>query len=192
MDKNIGLYFGSFNPVHVGHLALANFIVENTSLDEIWFIVSPQNPYKNATELCNASHRVNMLRLSISQYTKFKVCDIELKLATPSYTYATMRELRKTHPEHRFTIIIGSDNLPHLRRWKNAEEIITHHSFIVYPRPLHPINPQDLSDQIQVFKAPVFDIDSTSIRKGIRNGKDYRFLVPQEVFQYITDNHLFL
>ncbi|MGQ1783564.1 MULTISPECIES: nicotinate (nicotinamide) nucleotide adenylyltransferase [unclassified Saccharicrinis] len=189
--NNIGLYYGSFNPVHIGHLALANFIVENSALDEIWFVVSPQNPYKEASELAEAKHRVRMLELSIKDYTKFKVCSIELNLPTPSYTYATLRELSKLHPHNKFTVIIGGDNLPYLKRWKNAEEILANYSFMVYPRPGYNIDQHDLSDNIQVFYAPVFDIDSTSIRKGIRDGKDYRFLVPHEAFQYLIEKELY-
>ena len=190
--SHIGLYFGSFNPVHVGHLALANFVVENTELEEIWFVVSPQNPYKETAELVDASHRVKMLQLSTHDYPKFKICDIELTLPTPSYTYATMRELSKIAPHTKFTIIMGSDNLPNLKRWKNAQEILTRHSFMVYPRPGYDINKEDLADHIKIFNAPVFDIDSTAIRKGIRDGKDYRFLVPREAFRYITDKQLFI
>ncbi len=190
-NNNIGLYFGSFNPVHVGHLALANFIVENSELDEIWFIVSPQNPYKSLSLLAGASHRVNMLELSIKNYSKFKVCDIELSLPTPSYTYATLRELSNSHPDFNFTIIIGGDNLADLKRWKNTEEILNKYAFLVYPRPGYDINKDELNENINIVYAPVFDIDSTTIRKGISEGKNYSYLIPKEAHNYIINNKLY-
>ena len=189
--SSIGLYFGSFNPVHVGHLALANFIVENTELEEIWFVVSPQNPHKESTELIDATHRVKMLERSTKNYGKFKVCDIELQLPTPSYTYITLRKLSELHPDCSFTIIMGADNLPYLNRWKNTDEILNNYQVMVYPRPGHKVNQEDIKENITIVSAPTFDIDSTSIRKGIKEGKEYRFLIPDTVFDYIRQNSLY-
>ena len=191
-NVNIGLYFGSFNPVHVGHLALANYIVENSILDEIWFIVSPQNPYKSKSDLIEALHRVNMLEASITNYSKFKVCDIELNLPTPSYSYTTLRELSKIHPTYNFTIIMGSDNLKELDRWKNIDEIINNYNILVYPRPGYEIKPDELNQNISSIDAPVFDIDSTTIRKGLKEGKNYPFMIPKEAHQYIYSNNLYI
>lgn len=189
--KHIGLFFGSFNPVHVGHLALANFIAENSTLDEIWFVVSPQNPFKDAKGLLNASHRVKMLELAIKRYHRFKVCDIELKLPTPSYSYKTLQQLGKLHPNKYFTIIMGSDNLATLNRWVNIEEILSKHKVMVYPRPEYEINPNHLTQQIEKIEAPVFNIDSTTIRKGLKVGKNYSFLIPEQTYSYILKEELY-
>ncbi|WP_075590740.1 nicotinate (nicotinamide) nucleotide adenylyltransferase [Labilibacter marinus] len=190
-QASIGLYFGSFNPVHIGHLALANYVVENSHLQEIWFVVSPQNPYKKSSELIEAKHRLRMLELSTQAYANFKVCDIELQLPTPSYTYNTLRELSKLHPDNNFTIIMGADNLPALSRWKNSEEILSNYSFMVYPRPGYEINEDDILENVSVIEAPVFEMDSTSIRKGLKEGKNYPYLIPQEAYKYIIEKKLY-
>ncbi len=189
-NLNIGLYFGSFNPVHVGHLALANYIVENTHLDYIWFVVSPQNPFKKNSDLAKAEYRLKMLKDSVKGYDRFVVCDIELQLPTPSYTYLTLRELSNRY-SHNFTIIMGADNLPYLERWKNASEIIANHSFIVYPRPGYNIKDEYIIGNTTIIDAPVFNIDSSTIRKDISEGKNYRFLIPKEAYLFIQENNLY-
>jgi len=186
-----GLFFGSFNPVHVGHLALANYIIENTDLEEVWFIVSPQNPFKDATDLIEPEHRIKMLKNAIGNYPHFKINEMELKLPTPSYTYKTIGELKKSYPDHTYTIIMGSDNFEHLHRWKNVEYVIETCPIIVYPRPGYEIDYHQLTDTITSIDAPVFNIDSTSIRAGILTGKDYRFLMPLGTMEYITEHNLY-
>lgn len=189
--RNIGLFFGSFNPIHVGHLALSNYIVENTIIEEIWFVVSPQNPFKQSNDLLEAKQRIKLLELSIKKYDKFKVKDIELGLPTPSYSYHTLRELRKINPEVHFTIIMGSDNLENLSKWKNVDEILNQNSVLVYPRTNYPLNKNTLSKSIDTIEAPVFNIDSTTIRKGLKEGKNYCFLIPNKAYKYIVRNHLY-
>jgi nicotinate-nucleotide adenylyltransferase len=160
--EHIALYFGSFNPVHVGHLALANYMAENISVDQIWFVVSPQNPHKESSELIDAVHRIKMLELSIHFYDKFSVCDIELHLPTPSYTYRTLRTLRKNYPDKHFSIILGGDNLQSFNRWKNTEEIIGQCIVYVFPRPGYEVSKSDVKKKhFKVIDAPFFDIDST-------------------------------
>ena len=182
-NKNrIGLFFGSFNPVHVGHLALANFIAENTDLYQIWFILSPQNPFKEENELANTALRMKMLEASVRGYPKFKVCDIELNLPTPSYTYLTLKELEKIYPDFSFTIIMGSDNVQQLHRWNNAEQIAKDYDLMIYPRPGFKIENKHLSLRLEIVQAPVFNINSTTIRQGIKLGKNYEFLVPKEAY----------
>ncbi|WP_068472507.1 nicotinate (nicotinamide) nucleotide adenylyltransferase [Saccharicrinis aurantiacus] len=189
--NNIGLFFGSFNPVHIGHLALANYIVENSNLNEIWFVVSPQNPFKKSNDLIDTKHRITMLELCVNNYSKFKVSAIEQELPSPSYSYVTLRELRKLHPANNFSIIMGSDNLELLMKWKNIDEIIKNHKIIVYPRPGYPIINHDDVPNLDIVEAPVFNIDSTRIRKGILEGKNYSFLVPINAYSYITKNNLY-
>ncbi len=192
-NKNrIGLFFGSFNPVHVGHLALANFIAENTDLYQIWFILSPQNPFKEENDLANTALRMKMLEASVRGYPKFKVCDIELNLPTPSYTYLTLKELEKIYPDFSFTIIMGSDNVQQLHRWNNAEQIAKDYDLMIYPRPGFKIENKHLSLRLEIVEAPVFNIDSTTIRQGIKLGKNYEFLVPKEAYGYIVKNGLYL
>ncbi len=190
--KHIGLFFGSFNPVHVGHLALANYISENSEIDEIWFIVSPQNPFKESEDLILAQHRVEMLKESIDDYEKFKVSDIELNLPTPSYTYNTLIELIKQNPNAEYSIIMGSDNLVTLDKWRNIDKIMELCSIIIYPRPGYPpISPEVVKSNISVIKAPVFDISSTLIREGLLNGKNYSFLIPKKAHDYIVAHGLY-
>lgn len=189
--KRVGLFFGSFNPVHVGHLALANFIAENTDLFEIWFVVSPQNPFKEENELAETSMRLKMLEASIRAYPKFKICDIELNLPTPSYTYLTLKELQKRYPHFNFTLIMGSDNLQQLHRWNNAEQIAQNYDVMIYPRPGFSIENKHLSLKLEIIEAPVFNIDSTTIRQGIKLGKNYEFMVPKEAYDYIVKNGLY-
>ncbi len=189
--KHIGLFFGSFNPVHVGHLALANYIAENSEIDEIWFVVSPQNPFKESDELIDAEHRVNMLQESINQYPRFKVCDIELNLPTPSYTYNTLNKLTELYPNYNFSIIMGSDNLINLNRWRNVDEIMKLCSIKIYPRPEYPILKELITNSISVIDAPVFDISSTLIRKGLSEGKNYSYLIPKKAHDYIVKHGLY-
>ncbi len=189
--KNIGLFFGSFNPVHVGHLALANYIVENSELNEIWFIVSPQNPFKQTEDLIDSAHRVNMLKLSIRDYSSFRVNDIELNLPTPSYTYKTLIKLKEIHPDVRFTLIMGSDNLIKMHLWREIDDIQHQCSLMVYPRPDYPTENKNLNIIPTIINAPLFNIDSTSIRKGLHQGKKYQFLIPEQAYQYIIENKLY-
>lgn len=191
MNNRIGLFFGSFNPVHVGHLALANFIAENTALHQIWFILSPQNPFKQENDLADTGVRIKMLEASLRGYAKFKICDIELNLPTPSYTYLTLKELQKRYPDFSFTIIMGSDNLQHLHRWNHAEQIAKEYDLMIYPRPGFKIENKHLTLRLEVVEAPVFNIDSTSIRQGIKLGKNYEFMVPKEAYGYIVKNGLY-
>ncbi len=190
-QKHIGLFFGSFNPVHVGHLALANFIAENCDINEIWFVVSPQNPFKESTDLIQAEHRVNMLHESIHDYPKFKVCDIELNLPTPSYTYNTLNELIHQNPDVSFTIIMGSDNLIMLEKWRNIDDIMQMCNIFIYPRPGFPVSAELIKNNMTVIEAPVFDISSTLIRDGLSEEKNYSFLVPKKAHDYIVTHGLY-
>lgn len=189
--KNIGLLFGSFNPIHIGHLALANYIIEYSSLDEIWFVVSPQNPFKESDELIDEQLRFKMVELAIGNEPRFNACDIEFEMSRPSYTVNTLSHLQQKFPHQQFSIIMGSDNLQSIKRWKNASEILTTYPIIVYPRPGYLISQMPVNAKIKVYEAPLLDLSSTLIRKGIGEGKKLQFLLPTGVFQFIESRGLY-
>lgn len=191
--QETGLLFGSFNPIHIGHLALANYLLEYTSLDQIWFIVSPQNPFKEQSELEDEQHRLKMVKLAISREERFIASDIEFDMPLPSYTLKTLELLKESHPDHRFSLIIGSDNLLVFPRWHEAEKIIEKFNILVYPRPGY--SPGDaeknILNKVSLIDAPLLDISSTLIRKAFSERKKLPYLVTQEVYDYIIENSLY-
>ena len=189
---NIGLFFGSFNPVHTGHLIIANYMADYTGLDEIWLVVSPQNPFKVNDELLDENARLELLNLAIRDDKRFKAIDVEFHLDRPSYTVNTLSHLRDLHPEHDFTLIIGGDNLQNFHRWKDYQEILKQHKVFVYARagivekPLLSNNPQ-----IKLFEVPLLNISSTYIRESIQAGKSIRYLIPEPVRILINDRNYY-
>lgn len=184
---NIGLYFGSFNPVHVGHLIIANHILNNEDLDEIWFIVSPQNPFKNAAGLLNEQHRLSLVKIAIEGEHKLRASNIEFKMPKPSYTIDTLIILAEKYPLHNFSIILGSDGFQNIEKWKNYKQIINNYDIFIYNRPLFEIK-TDLPKNIKIVSAPLLEISSTQIRKGIKEGKSIRYLVTDDVLKEIELN----
>lgn len=182
---NIGLYFGSFNPIHIGHLAIANYMVEFSDLDEVWFVVSPHNPLKNKNTLLNDYDRLEMVRLAINDFHKFKVSNIEFSLPQPSYTVNTLAHLKEKYPDKTFNLIMGSDNLCNFHKWKNNERIIENHKLYVYPRKNETESQFSNHKNVVLINAPEMEISSTSIREAIKNGKDLRFFLPEKVYQMI-------
>lgn len=180
----VGLYFGSFNPVHVGHLIIANHILNESGLDRLWFVVSPHNPFKAENGLLNEFHRLQLLRVATEEDPRIRVSDIEFSLPRPSYTVTTLAYLEEKYPGHRFSIILGSDSLQNLPKWKNAEVIIKNYPLIVYPRPGFPVQPLP-GAQISVCEAPLLEISSTRIREWIAEGKSVRYLLPEKVLEEI-------
>lgn len=184
----IGLFFGSFNPVHTGHLIIGNFMADYAGLDAIWFVVSPQNPFKSNDALLEESVRLQLLQLAIQKDPRFSACDLEFNLPRPSYTERTLSELRQRYPEHTFTLIIGGDNLQNFHKWKNYEQILDLHSVFVYARvgivemPLLAHHPN-----IRLFEVPLLNISSTYIRETIIAGKSIRYLVPEDVRNEIEE-----
>jgi nicotinate-nucleotide adenylyltransferase len=178
----IGLYFGSFNPVHNAHLIIANYIAENTRLDQVWLVVSPQNPLKPANGLLNEYDRLHLVRLSIEGEKKLRVSDIEFKLPRPSFTIDTLTYLNEKYPEHLFSIIMGSDSFTNIGKWKNHELLLANYKIYIYVRPGFPVAEQALAD-IEIVKAPMLEISSTEIRKMIAANKSIRFWVPDVVFE---------
>lgn len=192
--RKTGLLFGSFNPIHIGHLALANYLLEFVPFDEIWFIVSPQNPFKEQSDLVDAHHRLEMVKLAVSREKRFKASDIEFDMPVPSYTLKTLELLEKSNPDHHFTLIIGSDNLLTFPRWHAAKLILEKFPILVYPRPGYPPEQAEpeILNKVKLKEAPLLDISSTLIRKAFSENKNLPFLVSHEVFDYIISNELYL
>lgn len=186
----IGLYFGSFNPIHVGHLIIASHVADNTDIKQVWLVVSPQNPLKQSLGLLNEYHRLHLTRLAIEGDDRLLVSDVEFKLPRPSYTIDTLTYLKEKYPQHEFSIVMGSDSYNNLSRWKNYGLLIKNHSFIIYKRPGFEV---DLSygGRITVLNAPLLDISATAIRKLIKEGKSIRYLLPNNVAEEILLNRYY-
>lgn len=187
----IGLFFGSFNPVHVGHMVLANYMLEYTDLDKIWFVISPHNPLKKKSSLLDEKHRLQLVNLAIGDNSKIKASDIEFKLPQPSYTVVTLAYLKEKYPEHEFALILGEDNLLNFNKWKNYEEILKHHQLYVYPRPNTEKNEFHNHSQVKLVNAPLIEVSSTEIRKAIQEKKDVRYFMPNAVWEYIKEMHFY-
>ena len=180
----IGLYFGSFNPVHVAHLIIANHILNETDIERIWFVVSPQNPFKKEAGLLNEYHRLHLVRLATEDDTRIKASDIEFTLPKPSYTINTLTYLSEKHPEHSFAVIMVSDSFQNFNNWKNYEAIIKNYPIYVYLRPGFDIRDK-LGADLRILEAPLLQLSATQIRKYIREGKPVRYMVPDKVLEEI-------
>jgi nicotinate-nucleotide adenylyltransferase len=189
--KKTGLFFGSFNPIHNGHLILASYMLEFTDLDEIWFVVSPQNPLKEKKSLLADYHRLALVRLAVDDHPKINVTDIEFKMPKPSYTIDTLTWLSEKYENRRFIIICGTDIFPTLHKWKNYEQLLEQYRFYVYPRPGFTLGKYEPHPHIQLYPAPQMDISSSFIRKGIKGKKDMRFWMPDVVYDYIREMHFY-
>ncbi len=186
----IGLFFGSFNPIHIGHLAIANYMVEFTDLKQIWFVVSPQNPLKKKKTLLANYHRLALVREAVQDDNRFRVCDIEMKLPKPSYTIDTLTYLREKYPDKDFVLILGSDSLLTFHKWKNYKELIRTTQRYVYPRPNVQINESDHANCVFI-NAPLMEISSSFIRDSLRQKKDIRYFLHPKVYQYIKEMHFY-
>src|SRR5688572_15781860 len=184
----IGLYFGSFNPIHTGHLIIANNIKQQADLNQVWFVVSPQNPLKPSAGLLNEYHRLAMVQLGIDDEPGLKASDIEFRLPRPSYTANTLAYLQEKYPQHEFSIIMGSDSFQNLSKWKNPDYIMKHHTIYVYRRPGFEITEPPAEGNVQILDAPLLEISATHIRNSVKNGKSIRFLVPDKVKDEIEKN----
>ena len=186
----IGLYFGTFNPIHIGHLIIANHMAEHSDLDQIWLVVTPHNPHKQKNTLLDDYHRLHMVHLATEDFPKIKPSDIEFKLPQPNYTINTLVHLQEKHPDYEFSLIMGEDNLNSFHKWKNYEAILQHHHIYVYPR-LHSgeINTQfDKHPKIHKINAPVVELSSTFIRENIKNNKNVVPMLPHKVWEYVEHN----
>ena len=186
----VGLYFGTFNPIHIGHLIIANHMAEFTGMDQVWLVVTPHNPLKKKSSLLEDHHRLEMAFLATESYDKLKPTDIEFRLPQPNYTVHTLAHLEEKFPTYEFSLIMGEDNLNSLHKWKNHEVILQNHDIYVYPRINTEIAKEELinSPKIHRVDAPVIEISSTFIRKSIKAGKNIRPLLPQNVWEYIDHN----
>lgn len=190
-NKKVGLFFGSFNPVHVGHLIIANFFVENTDLDEVWFVISPQNPLKNKSSLLDEKNRYYMVQIAIEDNARLKASNIEFHMQRPSYTIHTLAVLTEKYPEFQFVLLMGSDNLQSFHKWKNHREIIDNYSIYVYKRPATKATGFDNHPSVKFFEAPLMQISSSYIRKQIKAGKSVEYLLTPKVLEYVTSMHAY-
>lgn len=184
--KQVGIYGGSFNPIHNGHIQLAKHILRLSVLDEIWFMVSPQNPLKPQNELLDDHLRLEMTRTALQNEPKLIACDTEFHLSKPSYTWNTLRHLSTEHPEVSFTLIIGADNWLVFNQWAHYEDILRNYEIIIYPRLNAPINKQSLPHNVHLLDTPLYDISSTEVRRHIQQGDDVDQLIPTEIIPLAT------
>jgi nicotinate-nucleotide adenylyltransferase len=191
MLKKTGLFFGSFNPIHIGHLALANYMVEFTELEQLWFVVSPQNPLKKKKGLLADYHRLALVRVAIDDDNRFRASDVEFKLPIPSYTIDTLAYLREQYPDREFSIVMGADGLVSFEKWKNYKELIRTTVRYVYPRPGIDIAKLQHTENCIFVDAPQMDISSTFIRESIASGKDVRHFMSDKVYKYLTEMHFY-
>jgi nicotinate-nucleotide adenylyltransferase len=186
-----GLFFGSFNPVHNGHMIIAGYISEFTDLEQLWFVVSPHNPLKLKHTLLQDYHRLTLVKTAIGSNRKMKASDIEFKLPKPSYTIHTLAYLKEKHPDHEFVLIMGSDNLKSLHKWKNYEQILEQSFIYVYPRKESSETDFDNHPKVKFIDAPVMELSSTFIRDAIKNKKDVRYMMPEKVWEFIDEMNFY-
>ena len=189
--RKIGLFFGSFNPVHNGHLILANYIVEYTDLDSIWFVVSPQNPFKDESSLLQDHHRRDMLEAAVKNDTRFEVCDIEFNMPKPSYTIDTLRRLSELNPDADFYLICGMDNLACFDKWKDYQSILDNYQLLVYPRKNYTGGDLINHKSVHVINAPEIEISSTFIRNAVKENKDVCYFMPEKAYNYMIDMNFY-
>jgi nicotinate-nucleotide adenylyltransferase len=188
----VGLYFGSFNPVHHGHLIIANYVAQSTDLDQVWFIVSPQNPLKPAAGLLNEYHRLFLIRAAIDGENKLRASDIEFKMPRPSFTIDTLTYIHEKYAQHDFSIVMGSDSYQNLPRWKNHETLLRNTSFYIYVRAGFENIPEYENARVHILDAPLLQISATHIRNMLKEGKSIRWLVPDVVKEEIERNRYYL
>lgn len=191
---NVGLYFGTFNPIHIGHLIIANHMVEYSDLDEVWFVVTPHNPFKEKKTLLDNHHRLAMVQLAIEDFPKLKASDIEFKLPQPSYTVNTLAYISEKYPQKNFSLIMGADNLTSFHKWKNYKTILENYTIYVYPRIRKEVVENEnlmFDTNIQKVDAPIIELSATAIRKAIKNKKNVLPLLPNKVWKYIDEMNFY-
>ena len=184
--RKLGIYSGSFNPVHIGHLALANYLCEFEGVDEVWFLVTPHNPLKEQGELMDDEQRLRLVQLAVEGYPRFRASDFEFHLPRPSYSIHTLEALRRSYPETEFTLIIGSDNWLCFDRWFEAKRIVSEFGLLIYPRPGFEVDETMLPPHVRMVHAPCIEVSSTFVRQALRQGKDVRFFLPAKVYDEVN------
>lgn len=189
----IGLYFGTFNPIHIGHLTIANHLAEHSSLDQVWFVVTPHSPFKKKSSLLDNHQRLEMVYRATKDYIKLKPSDIEFKLPQPNYTINTLVHLQEKYPKHEFALIMGEDNLKGFHKWKNYELILENHHIYVYPRISEGKIETRFNEHPKITKveAPIMELSSTFIRKSIKAGKNIRPMLPEHVWEYLDEMNFY-
>ncbi len=190
-SKKIGLFFGSFNPVHIGHMIIANFMVEHSDLEKIWMVVSPHNPHKEKKSLAKDHDRLHLVDLAIGENTGIKASDIEFNLPKPSYTIDTLTYLKEKYPNHEFCLIMGGDNLGTFHKWKNYEKILENHKIFVYKRPGYELEGLKEHESVTILEAPLLTISASYIRKQIKKGNSIQYLVPDSVWKYLAGSRMY-
>jgi nicotinate-nucleotide adenylyltransferase len=189
--QTTGLFFGSFNPIHVGHMVIANYMKAFANMDELWFVVSPQNPFKKHQSISDDRHRLEMVRRAIGDAPGYRASDIEFNMPIPSYTIDTVTYLMEKYPNRRFSLIMGADNLESLHKWKNYNELLKLCPIFVYPRPGSETRNSFITGDITIIDAPLMEISSSFIRQSIANKHDIRFFVPEKVWEYMVELQIY-
>lgn len=189
----VGLFFGTFNPIHIGHLIIANYMAEFSDLDEVWFVITPQSPFKQKKSMLSNHHRLAITNIAIEGYTKLKTSDIEFKLPQPNYTINTLLHIEEKFPNHQFCLIMGEDNLKGFHKWKNYEAILENYEVYVYPRISEGVTEKQFLRHQKIHKvaAPIIEISSTFIRKSIKNKKNIQPMLPEKVWKYIDEMNFY-
>ncbi|WP_298363998.1 nicotinate (nicotinamide) nucleotide adenylyltransferase [uncultured Lutibacter sp.] len=189
----IGLFFGTFNPIHVGHMIIANYMAEFSDLDEVWFVITPLSPFKQKKSLLDNIHRLAIANIAVENYPKLKTSDIEFKLPQPNYTVNSLIHLEEKYPNHQFCLIMGEDNLKGFHKWKNYESILENYELYVYPRISNGETESDLLKHPKIHRvnAPIVQISSTFIRKGIKDKKDISTMLPADVWKYVDEMNFY-
>lgn len=190
-NMKIGLFFGSFNPVHTGHMVIANFMATQTGLDQVWLVVSPQNPLKSQRNLAKDYDRLHLVQLAIGDNPRLRACNVEFGMPKPSYTIDTLTYLKEKHPGGEFVLIMGGDNLATLHKWKNHELILRDYEIYLYRRPKHAAGELEHHPHVHSFDVPLLYISATYIRRCLREGKSVQYLVPDAVFQYLDEGTMY-
>jgi len=182
-----GLFFGSFNPIHLGHLMIASYMIEFTDIDDVWFIISPHNPLKKKSTLLPDVNRLYMVNVAVEDEPKFNASNVEFHMPRPSYTIDTLTYLQERYPTHDFVLLAGSDIFPTFHKWKNYEQLFSLYKFYIFPRPFTKTHPFENHPSITQMKAPLIEISSSFIRNGIKAGKNMQYFLPRKVWEYLDE-----